>query len=218
MVLGLVKGRFRFSFRFFEARRGVSRDRRAGSREGTFLVVHVRLRVGDVGLADLRGSFEGSHGVLHNLIALINRDLRRAKSLSEAKIKEVGENIRLFSDLYRATFQSKQGSDQATPKAHCLEAHFVSDDPNFPEFVQRWRNSGIFGEDAIESTHAKINRLKRRAFGIRNRLDRKKFLVRAHDDSQHPEALEAIDKSRERSKRKKGDGSKGRKKKRRKKE
>ena len=86
------------------------------------------------------------------------------------------------------------------------------------EFVQRWRNSGIFGEDAIESTHAKINRLKRRAFGIRNRLDRKKYLVRAHDDSQHPQALEAIDKSRERSKRKKGDGSKGRKKKRRKKE
>ena len=51
--------------------------------------------------------------------------------------------------------------------------------------MQRWRNSGIFGEDAIESTHAKINRLKRRAFGIRNRLDRKKFLVRTHDDSQH---------------------------------
>ena len=152
------------------------------------------------------------------LLELINRDLRRAKSLSEAKIKEVGENIRLFSDLYRATFQSKQGSDQATPKAHCLEAHFVSDDPNFPEFVQRWRNSGIFGEDAIESTHAKINRLKRRAFGIRNRLDRKKFLVRAHDDSQHPSALEAIDESQERSKRKKGDGSKGRKKKRRKKD
>ena len=64
---------------------------------------------------------------------------------------------------------------------------------------------------------AKINRLKRRAFGIRNRLDRKKFLVRAHDDSQHPSALEAIDESRELSKRKKGDGSKGRKKKRRKK-
>ena len=100
----------------------------------------------------------------------------------------------------------------------CLEAHFVSDDPNFPEFVQRWRNSGIFGEDAIESTHAKINRLKRRAFGIRNRLDRKKFLVRTHDDSQHPAALEAIDESRRRSKRRKGDGSKGRKKKRRKKD
>jgi len=162
---------------------------------------------------DIRDRYEPAMA----LLALINRDLRRAKSLSEAKIKEVGENIRLFSDLYRATFQSKQGSDQATPKAHCLEAHFVSDDPNFPEFVQRWRNSGIFGEDAIESTHAKINRLKRRAFGIRNRLDRKKFLVRAHDDSQHPSALEAIDESRKLSKRKKGDDSKGRKKKRRKK-
>ena len=93
------------------------------------------------------------------LFNVIHRDARRATTFSEKEIDVFEENVGLFCDLYRATFQIKH----ATPKLHLIEAHLV-------ESLRMWKTLGIFGEEAIESIHAKVNRLRRRTHGIRNRL------------------------------------------------
>ena len=65
-----------------------------------------------------------------------------------------------------------------------------------------FRSLGLFSEEALESMHAKLNRLERRTFGIRNQLSRLKKRYHLLEDAQHPETQKAAQASRDRSKRK----------------
>jgi flagellar biosynthesis GTPase FlhF len=98
--------------------------------------------------------------------------------LSKEQREDLAENITLFCDLYRAALQRTQ----ATPKLHTLEAHFV-------EFMEAWHTLGIFGEDAMESLHAKLNVIFLRVHGIRNRVAKLKSAWGLLDQSQHGAAL-----------------------------
>jgi hypothetical protein len=111
--------------------------------------------------------------------------------LSKEQREDFADNITLFCDLYRAALQTTQ----ATPKLHTLEAHMV-------EFMAAWHTLGIFGEDAIESLHAKLNVIFRRVHGIRNRVAKLRSAWGLLDQSQHCAALEVAAQTREQSKRK----------------
>lgn len=103
---------------------------------------------------------------------------------------EIEDDVALFCDLYRLTFQRR-----ATPKLHVLEAHLV-------EFMREWRALGLFGEDATESVHAKMHRLVQRATGVRNQIDRMRRIVKLTSDTQDPAAIDGMNRSREASRRK----------------
>jgi flagellar biosynthesis GTPase FlhF len=111
--------------------------------------------------------------------------------LSKEQREDFADNITLFCDLYRASLQTSQ----ATPKLHILEAHMV-------DFMAAWHTIGIFGEDAIESLHAKLNVIFRRVHGIRNCVAKLKSAWGLLDQSQHGAALEVAAQTREQSKRK----------------
>ena len=125
------------------------------------------------------------------LLHEINHEARRAEILSTAQMDDLECNIALFSDLFRATIQTTQ----ATPKLHIFEAHMV-------EFMREWHTLGIFGEDAIESLHAKLNGIYRRCHGIRNRIAKQKSAWGLLDQSQHPGALQRAAEVNKASKRK----------------
>ena len=125
------------------------------------------------------------------LLHVIHRDARRATAFTDEEIDEFDENVTLFCDVYRATFQTKH----VTPKMHLIEAHLV-------ESLRKWKTLGLFSEEALESMHAKLNRLERRTFGIRNQLKRLKKRYDFLEDAQHPGAQEAAKASRALSKRK----------------
>jgi hypothetical protein len=111
--------------------------------------------------------------------------------LSKEQRGDLANNITLFCDLYRAALQRTQ----ATPKLHTLEAHFV-------EFMEGWHTLGIFGEDGMESLHAKLNVIFLRVHGIRNRVAKLKSAWGLLDQSQHGAALAVAAETRDKSKRK----------------
>jgi hypothetical protein len=83
---------------------------------------------------------------------------------------------------------------QATPKLHILEAHFI-------EFMREWHALGLFGEDAIESLHAKLNAIYRRIHGIRNRVMKEKTAWSLLDGTQVSGAIARAEESRTAAKR-----------------
>lgn len=128
------------------------------------------------------------------LLERLNHLGRRAVVLSFDEMDEIQDLVLMYCSIHRATFQCRLGSDQATPKVHIIEAHYV-------KFMLKWHVLGLLGEDALESTHAKLNRLERRVFNVRNSKQRTTRLVRLAEESQDGAALEAIAASRARSKR-----------------
>ena len=128
------------------------------------------------------------------LMALLedpNREARRATILSDQQVDDIEVNISLFCNLYLATLQTTQ----ATPKLHILEAHLV-------EFMRKWRALGLFGEDAIESIHAKLNAIYRRVHGIRNRVRKQQSAWWLLDGTQLASSIKLITKSKNDAKRK----------------
>ena len=110
------------------------------------------------------------------LLEQINKTVRKADTLSEAEIRDLEENVTVFVDLWRCNFGS------CTPKMHILEAHVVP-------FVKKYKCIGLLGEDAGESMHALFNKLMRRARGIRNRLEKLKYVHKLMDKHQDPAGI-----------------------------
>lgn len=136
---------------------------------------------------------------LMELLSEINSDVRRAEVLSEQKMKTIEENIKMFCDLYRMTFATT-----FTPKLHVLEAHYVERMPASLDrgasserhtvrrrFMRTWHVLGLLAEDAIETLHAKMNRLAIRARTIRDKIKRATKEFRLVEDSQIPDAVQA---------------------------
>ena len=128
---------------------------------------------------------------LLELMNVVNSLIRRAVLLTPDEMDEAEDAIGVFCDLYRVSLPGKL---QATPKLHILEAHVVP-------FMRRWGSVGMFGEDALESMHAKVNRLMLRARQIRNKVEQQQFLLKLMDASQNPDALAAMAATAAKSKR-----------------
>ena len=69
-----------------------------------------------------------------------------------------------------------------SPKLHMVEEHMV-------RFLTRWRvGCGFLGEQGGESIHKCINLMKNRYSGIRNKMDRLKYIMDCHLSGTSPEA------------------------------
>ena len=61
-----------------------------------------------------------------------------------------------------------------TPKQHILECHCV-------DFMKTWRfGLGFLGEQGGEETHAVVNTMKRRTWGLRKETQKLQFIMQEH--------------------------------------
>ena len=72
------------------------------------------------------------------------------------------------NDIHRARFPEVR----IIPKQHVLEAHCV-------QWIRRWGfGLALHGEQGGEEIHATVNRIQRRAWGMRNYEDRLRLLMK----------------------------------------
>jgi biotin operon repressor len=96
----------------------------------------------------------------------------------EEHFRSIEQAITEYMDYFRdnVTLHTTAGKflkkvEKVTPKQHILEAHCVP-------WMEKWRfGLGFHGEQALEAMHATMNRLNRRAHGIRNQGDRLAMLM-----------------------------------------
>ena len=71
-----------------------------------------------------------------------------------------------------------------SPKLHMLEDHVV-------DFIRNWHvGFGFYGEQGGESIHHEFKRMKHRYCGIKNELDRLRYLMEQHLLAVHPKIRE----------------------------
>ena len=74
----------------------------------------------------------------------------------------------MYMTFYRARFPEVR----IIPKQHVLEAHCV-------QWIRRWGfGLALHGEQGGEEIHATVNRIQRRAWGMRNYEDRLRLLMK----------------------------------------
>ncbi len=81
-----------------------------------------------------------------------------------------GSNIDSFLSFYRKNFSTAR----VTPKLHMMEDHVVP-------WIRKWRLGMRFhSEQGAESIHAIFNSLKRTYSGVRNSVERFRYMLKEH--------------------------------------
>ena len=91
--------------------------------------------------------------------------------MTPEKIDQIEKDALWYCETYRTRFPEKA---MATPKRHLLEKHLVA-------FARRWRTLGLFGEDAVESIHALVNRVMLRYRAVRGKENQFRSVLKALD-------------------------------------
>jgi hypothetical protein len=105
---------------------------------------------------------------LNTLYSHVHKLVSHKNPIKKDKIKDIEVAIANYMQHYRGTFSDKR----VIPKQHILEKHCVT-------WIKTWGfGLALHGEQGGEEMHAAINRLKRRAWGLRNNEDRLRLLMK----------------------------------------
>ena len=96
---------------------------------------------------------------LNTLYSVVHKQISPAKPIASNDMEDLQHSI----DRYMAFFRSNFPTVSILPKQHILECHCV-------DFIRNWGfGLGLHGEQGGEETHAAINQLKRRTWGLKER-------------------------------------------------
>ena len=97
--------------------------------------------------------------ILNTLYSVVHKQISPAKPIASNDMEDLQHSI----DRYMAFFRSNFPTVSILPKQHILECHCV-------DFIRNWGfGLGLHGEQGGEETHAAINQLKRRTWGLKER-------------------------------------------------
>ena len=112
----------------------------------------------------------GKFTTLYALFGDVHRRIGHQNPMTESEIEEAENSIKTYMAFYREQFPRIQ----IIPKQHLLEAHCMP-------WLRRWGiGLALHGEQGGEETHATVNSLKRRVWGIRCPQQRLKVLMTEH--------------------------------------
>lgn len=89
--------------------------------------------------------------------------------LSDDEVAGVQSLCTKLANVYAADFAQRT----MTIKLHMLIHHV-------PEFIQRFRTIGYFSEQAIESSHALVNKIERKCCSVRGDKERLNLVLKSH--------------------------------------
>lgn len=118
---------------------------------------------------------------LNTLYFRVHRLLSHTKPVRLRDIPHMKNAISEYMSSYRGYFSMEK---DVTPKQHILEAHCLP-------WMERWGlGLGIHGEQGIEEMHAEINRLKRRAWAMKNKGQQLCLLMKEQQTNASPVLLD----------------------------
>ena len=107
---------------------------------------------------------------LNTLYSRIHAKISHSRPMTENEIDTLDSDIKQYMYFYRRKFPSQR----IIPKQHILEQHCVP-------FIRRYGfGLGLHGEQGGEETHAVVNRLKRRAWGMKNEAEKLRVIMTEH--------------------------------------
>ena len=108
--------------------------------------------------------------MLNAMYAEVHTCISHCRPVTDSEIRQAQSKINAYMGFFRLTFPSVA----VIPKQHILEYHCTA-------FMFRWGfGLGLHGEQGGEETHAVINALKPRVWGLRSESDKLRVLMREH--------------------------------------
>ena len=107
-------------------------------------------------------SISNKFKTLNSLYSQVHKAISHSRPMTEEDIDKADENIKQYMSFFRNSFPTTK----IIPKQHLLEVHCVT-------FMRQYKfGLGLHGEQGGEEIHAVINRLMRRAWGMRCEEDK----------------------------------------------
>ena len=107
--------------------------------------------------------------ILNKAYAAVHSSISHSKPISPEECVSIQTKIDHYMELYRLHTKAR-----ITPKQHLLESHCLP-------FIRQWGvGLGLMGEQGGEESHAFINILKSRIYGIKTEEERLRILMKEH--------------------------------------
>lgn len=109
----------------------------------------------------------GKFTQLNSLFSDVHRCISHQRAINDDEIEDIDTCVKTYMSFYRQVFPSVA----VIPKQHLLEHHCVP-------WIRRWGTGmALLGEQGGEETHATVNALLRKVWGLRNKQQQLKTLL-----------------------------------------